>query len=362
MSDKKSAIIKYDGDTLCLYLKDSVTAVSVDGLKGLHLVFKHPHTHNSLHEFFCDSQSAEIDASVLGYRLPLDAATNNVLAANANAMQNHVEVDVHPVDNADMQLPEIYIYEAIIDGTLSVKSDRAAPGATPYIREEHEPLNKVEVKAESDIKDANAQESVSKAASQSSVSAPSGSAKKGMSKGVLIGIILGVIALLALIAGLLYYLFSNNNSSAASASSADAVQEEQAVEETASEVSEPVSAPEASQPAAAPAAAAPCSLSGESDNVILKKCLASSPDAVLLKSFASDAFAAKRCDLGKKVLFGYGRHDMSVALTLGALFDPNSNSQTECISKDRTQAVYWYETALKLGDNDQAKEAISKLK
>ncbi|MBO6157553.1 MAG: hypothetical protein J6O24_08995, partial [Succinivibrio sp.] len=97
------------------------------------------------------------------------------------------------------------------------------------------------------------------------------------------------------------------------------------------------------------------------DAVMIKNCIASKPDSATVSAFAKDAFSKDKCDLGKRLFSSYGRKDGDVAFAYGQYFDPNSSLSTTCASKDKTQAVYWYEKASQLG-NDSAKSALSALK
>ena len=94
---------------------------------------------------------------------------------------------------------------------------------------------------------------------------------------------------------------------------------------------------------------------------MIKNCIASKPDSATVSAFAKDAFSKDKCDLGKRLFSSYGRKDGTVAYTYGQYFDPNSQETTSCASKDKSQAVYWYEKAAQLG-NDNAKSALSALK
>lgn len=104
-----------------------------------------------------------------------------------------------------------------------------------------------------------------------------------------------------------------------------------------------------------------CVITSDPDNVMIKNCIASKPDSATVSAFAKDAFSKDKCDLGKRLFSSYGRKDGTVAYTYGQYFDPNSQETTSCASKDKNQAVYWYEKAAKLG-NDNAKSALSALK
>ena len=104
-----------------------------------------------------------------------------------------------------------------------------------------------------------------------------------------------------------------------------------------------------------------CVITSDPDNVMIKNCIASKPDSATVSAFAKDAFSKDKCDLGKRLFSSYGRKDGTVAYTYGQYFDPNSQETTSCASKDKSQAVYWYEKAAQLG-NDNAKSALSALK
>lgn len=104
-----------------------------------------------------------------------------------------------------------------------------------------------------------------------------------------------------------------------------------------------------------------CTLSAEKDEVIISSCLSTNPKIEVISTLSEQSLNNDRCDLGKRLLSSYGRKDSSVAYMFAKYFDPNSTAQSNCIKKDKTQAIYWYQKAADLGMNE-ANAAIGKLK
>jgi cytoskeletal protein RodZ len=149
-----------------------------------------------------------------------------------------------------------------------------------------------------------------------------------------------------------------------------------ASDENTQKTSEPAASEEPNAPADAQAAVQPsaqtpvssangasaaCTLSSEKDEVIISNCLSSNPKIEVISSLSEQSLENDRCDLGKRLLSSYGRKDSSAAYMFAKFFDPNSNAQSKCIQKDKTQALYWYQKAADLGMSE-ANEAIGKLK
>lgn len=106
-----------------------------------------------------------------------------------------------------------------------------------------------------------------------------------------------------------------------------------------------------------------CSLASSSDDLaLIKGCLATKPQAEVIKSLVEEAFANNRCNVGKRLLSSYGRRDAQFAYMYGQYFDANSSLTTTCETKDQDKAIYWYEKAVELGDTTNAKAALDKLK
>lgn len=117
----------------------------------------------------------------------------------------------------------------------------------------------------------------------------------------------------------------------------------------------------ASQTASAGTATGACVLSSQKDDEIISNCLSSNPKIEAISSLSQQSLENDRCDLGKRLLSSYGRKDSAAAYLFAKYFDPNSNAQSKCIQKDKTQAIYWYQKASDLGMTE-AKDAIGKLK
>ncbi|MCI5637629.1 MAG: SEL1-like repeat protein [Succinivibrio sp.] len=106
-----------------------------------------------------------------------------------------------------------------------------------------------------------------------------------------------------------------------------------------------------------------CSLASSSDDLaLIKGCLATKPQAEVVKSLVEESFANNRCNVGKRLLSSYGRRDAQFAYMYGQYFDANSSLTTTCETKDQDKAIYWYEKAVELGDTTNAKAALDKLK
>ena len=134
--------------------------------------------------------------------------------------------------------------------------------------------------------------------------------------------------------------------------------------QTADSQNETLSSPLADTEAAASSGkAAACVLDSRSDAEIIKSCLESKPDAGALLALSKEAFARNRCDMGKRILSSYGRRDAKVALAYAHYLDENSSENSSCQSKDKKQAIYWYEKAVELGDkSDETSKSLLKLK
>ena len=106
-----------------------------------------------------------------------------------------------------------------------------------------------------------------------------------------------------------------------------------------------------------------CSISSSSDDIaLIKGCLATKPQAEVVKSLVEESFANNRCNVGKRLLSSYGRRDAQFAYMYGQYFDENSSLSSSCEVKDIDKAIYWYEKAVELGDTTNAKAALDKLK
>lgn len=117
------------------------------------------------------------------------------------------------------------------------------------------------------------------------------------------------------------------------------------------------------KPSSSSSSTSACSLASSSDDLaLIKGCLATKPQAEVIKSLVEEAFANNRCNVGKRLLSSYGRRDAQFAYMYGQYFDANSSLTTTCETKDQDKAIYWYEKAVELGDTTNAKAALDKLK
>src|SRR5574344_359030 len=138
------------------------------------------------------------------------------------------------------------------------------------------------------------------------------------------------------------------------------VAENPAKEET--QVQEPVNQSSVTQSTTTPTShAGPCTITQASDGEIISNCTATKPNIAAFSSLAKEAFEKNRCDLGKRIFSSYGRRDANMAKTFASYYDVNSQMSSNCVNKDKTQAVYWYEKAVSLGD-EESKSALSTLK
>ena len=117
------------------------------------------------------------------------------------------------------------------------------------------------------------------------------------------------------------------------------------------------------KPASSSSSTSACSLASSADDLaLIKGCLATKPQAEVIKSLVEESFANNRCNVGKRLLSSYGRRDAQFAYMYGQYFDANSSQTTTCETKDQDKAIYWYEKAVELGDTTNAKAALDKLK
>lgn len=138
------------------------------------------------------------------------------------------------------------------------------------------------------------------------------------------------------------------------------VAENPAKEET--QVQEPVNQSSVTQSTTTTTSnAVPCTITQASDGEIISNCTATKPNIAAFSSLAKEAFEKNRCDLGKRIFSSYGRRDANMAKTFASYYDVNSQMSSNCVNKDKTQAVYWYEKAVSLGD-EESKSALSTLK
>lgn len=354
---------------------------------GLDLTFFDPNGSTELKRVTLKPEEIGFDNN--GFSAPLPPEINNELAQKVNSFGGKFKVkalEYDPVSSKTVGDPAYF--DASVTGTLKVIQD--------YVKKEGESINAAtfnekkeptftEDKATVDeIKSSDAVLNEAATATTTTV------ATKSSGKGKILAII-GAIILLLFILGLFLAGFfggSKDNSSNAneptpkeqteeandnSAKDDNAATEDNSQSDnTASDnsSSDNTTEPQDNEPAqtepnvadnSAATASSVCVITSDPDNVMIKNCIASKPDSATVSAFAKDAFSKDKCDLGKRLFSSYGRKDGTVAYTYGQYFDPNSQETTSCASKDKNQAVYWYEKAAQLG-NDNAKSALSALK
>lgn len=357
---------------------------------GLDLTFFDPNGSTELKRVTLKPEEIGFDNN--GFSAPLPPEINNELAQKVNSFGGKFKVkalEYDPVSSKTVGDPAYF--DASVTGTLKVIQD--------YVKKEGESINAAtfnekkeptftEDKATVDeIKSSDAVLNEAATATTTTV------ATKSSGKGKILAII-GAIILLLFILGLLalflagFFGGSKDNSSNAneptpkeqteeandnSAKDDNAATEDNSQSDnTASDnsSSDNTTEPQDNEPAqtepnvadnSAATASSVCVITSDPDNVMIKNCIASKPDSATVSAFAKDAFSKDKCDLGKRLFSSYGRKDGTVAYTYGQYFDPNSQETTSCASKDKNQAVYWYEKAAQLG-NDNAKSALSVLK
>ncbi len=357
---------------------------------GLDLTFFDPNGSTELKRVSLKPEEIGFDNN--GFSAPLPPEINNELAQKVNSFGGKFKVKALEYDPVSLKtVGDPAYFDASVTGTLKVIQD--------YVKKEGESINAAtfnekkeptftEDKATVDeIKSSDAVLNEVATATTTTV------ATKSSGKGKFLAII-GAIILLLFIFGLLalflagFFGGSKDNSSNAneptpqeqteeandnSAKDDNAATEDNSQSDnTASDnsSSDNTTEPQDNEQAqtepnvadnSAATASSVCVITSDPDNVMIKNCIASKPDSATVSAFAKDAFSKDKCDLGKRLFSSYGRKDGTVAYTYGQYFDPNSQETTSCASKDKSQAIYWYEKAAQLG-NDNAKSALSALK
>lgn len=357
---------------------------------GLDLTFFDPNGSTELKRVTLKPEEIGFDNN--GFSAPLPPEINNELAQKVNSFGGKFKVkalEYDPVSSKTVGDPAYF--DASVTGTLKVIQD--------YVKKEGESINaatfneKKEPTFTEDKATVDEIKSSDAVLNEAATAATTTVATKSSGKGKILAII-GAIILLLFILGLLalflagFFGGSKDNSSNAneptpkeqteeandnSAKDDNAATEDNSQSDnTASDnsSSDNTTEPQDNEPAqtepnvadnSAATASSVCVITSDPDNVMIKNCIASKPDSATVSAFAKDAFSKDKCDLGKRLFSSYGRKDGTVAYTYGQYFDPNSQETTSCASKDKIQAVYWYEKAAQLG-NDNAKSALSALK
>ena len=357
---------------------------------GLDLTFFDPNGSTELKRVTLKPEEIGFDNN--GFSAPLPPEINNELAQKVNSFGGKFKVkalEYDPVSSKTVGDPAYF--DASVTGTLKVIQD--------YVKKEGESINAATFNEKKEPTFTEDKATVDEIKSSDAVlnevatAATTTVATKSSGKGKILAII-GAIILLLFILGLLalflagFFGGSKDNSSNAneptpkeqteeandnSAKDDNAATEDNSQSDnTASDnsSSDNTTEPQDNEPAqtepnvadnSAATASSVCVITSDPDNVMIKNCIASKPDSATVSAFAKDAFSKDKCDLGKRLFSSYGRKDGTVAYTYGQYFDPNSQETTSCASKDKNQAVYWYEKAAQLG-NDNAKSALSALK
>lgn len=357
---------------------------------GLDLTFFDPNGSTELKRVTLKPEEIGFDNN--GFSAPLPPEINNELAQKVNSFGGKFKVkalEYDPVSSKTVGDPAYF--DASVTGTLKVIQD--------YVKKEGESINaatfneKKEPTFTEDKATVDEIKSSDEVLNEAATATTTTVATKSSGKGKILAII-GAIILLLFILGLLalflagFFGGSKDNSSNAneptpkeqteeandnSAKDDNAATEDNSQSDnTASDnsSSDNTTEPQDNEPAqtepnvadnSAATASSVCVITSDPDNVMIKNCIASKPDSATVSAFAKEAFSKDKCDLGKRLFSSYGRKDGTVAYTYGQYFDPNSQETTSCASKDKNQAVYWYEKAAQLG-NDNAKSALSALK
>ena len=357
---------------------------------GLDLTFLDPTGSTELKRVTLKPEEIGFESN--GFSAPLPAEINNELAQNVNSYGGKFKVkalEYDPVGSKAVGDPAYF--DASVTGTLKVLQD--------YVKKEGESINAATFteKKEPTFTDDKAtvdeikasDETLKAAATEATATATGATAVKTSNKGKILAIIAAVILLLFILGLLALFLAgffggskdnsANDNETTPQEQTEEGIKDDtgdnsNADDNTATEDntatddnaanSEPQDNTPAKETASAPSSSGSstvCVITSDPDNVMIKNCIASKPDSATVSNFAKEAFLKDKCDLGKRLLSSYGRKDGAVAYTYGQYFDPNSQESTSCAEKDKTQAVYWYEKAVELG-NDNAKSALSALK
>ena len=356
---------------------------------GLDLTFLDPTGSTELKRVTLKPEEIGFESN--GFSAPLPAEINNELAQKVNSYGGKFKVKALEYDPTNSKtVGDPAYFDASVTGTLKVLQD--------YVKKEGESINAATFTEKKEptftddkatVDEIKASDDTLNAAAEAAATATETTAVKTSNKGKILAIIAAVILLLFILGLLALFLAgffggSKDNSAAVNETTPQEQTEETTKDDTSdnsnaddNSVTEGNSAtdndansePQDNTPAkeTAPAATASsssstvCVITSDPDNVMIKNCIASKPDSATVSNFAKDAFSKDKCDLGKRLFSSYGRKDGTVAYTYGQYFDPNSSDTTSCAEKDKTQAVYWYEKAVELG-NDNAKSALSALK
>ena len=397
MADKIAEIIPTDAGS-SLVLKSNSFSTSLMDKTGLEVTFSDPNGTTELTRLTAKPEEIEYDQN--GYLVPLPPEINNELARKINSYGGKFSVkavEYDPVSSKTAGDPSYF--DASVTGTLKIIQD--------YVKKEGESISETDFVRKTDLSSETGAETSDKAENEDAVktsdtvlnetaaSVPSESSSKAKILAIIAAIVL-LLFVLGLLALFLTGFLGGAKDNGSSNETAPQAQTEEAEDNTAKKddnkasesVPDDADSSENNPPAAesqdntpenepvsqstpaenttavnshSAAASTACVITSDPDSVMIKNCLASKPNSTTVSAFAKDAFTKDRCDLGKRLFSSYGRKDGTVAYAYAQYFDPNSKDSSGCATKDKTQAVYWYEKAVELG-NDSAKSALSALK
>lgn len=338
--------------------------------KGLRVTIQEKSTDNTLvEEQSFDSRSISLTGDGK-YQIRLPSSTTNVISENQTKFAVF-KVLVKEYDIISNDTSPQKIYNITCDGVI----------------EKDFSVNDFDGEPKSFVGDTTSQANPLNETNTSTAAALAPTKAKGLS-GKMIGLIVSIVLLLlailvaiALFTGIfskLMGMFGFDNNQAEQTTEvveepkeepvAEEPKEEPVVEESKEEpvvqesaVQNPVSQAPATDSVTTTTTVVPCTITQASDGEIISNCSATKPKAAVYGTLAKEAFEKNRCDLGKRIFSSYGRRDANIAKSFAAYYDENSQITSNCVTKDKSQAVYWYEKAVSLGD-EESKSALGKLK
>lgn len=162
------------------------------------------------------------------------------------------------------------------------------------------------------------------------------------SKSPMILKIVGIICVLALIAGAVYFVLDMLNSKNGVDMPTDEQQQEQ---EQPQDGSSQDGSADVAAAGAATAAAGSCSLKGNTadDKTVISNCLASAPKADDIYSLLNEAMREQRCEIVQRILRTKGRaaDGGPFAHVYARYSDPGSQFVNKCIEKNANDSQYW---------------------
>lgn len=299
-----------------------------------------------------------------GYKIELPASLNNTLYKEANKYNSSFSVSVREFEIATGEIVgQAYNLFAPITKSLELMIE------TPSLEKENVGALNNSTLSGHDLNDSKntVQESVIKSGAIN-YTATAVNKKKSVLPLILI------ILLILLALGILgYFLFnylnskdvSDNNSNQTVIENTDDSQksdEGKKDDESNTQVLDNSSNKNSSVSAQSSSTVNGCSISNPDDKELIRACIQASISSDEIIEISNQAFANKRCNLGKRLFSSIGRKDGDVAFAYAQYFDKNSSISSECEQKNEKMAIYWYEKAYSLNESDEAQEALSKLK